>query len=607
MGILIFLASGINAGWRISSPEPLSKSLDFSGQILLLSDPKPVGQAVSFKARLHIQPENAESRQITAQAWAYGSNRFKLSKALAGERVYIEGRLSPPKKESPYSASSSFNADTQARLSVSYAEDHTPGQIHYQAANGIRRTLESGSKSLDADSQALFTGIVYGDDRQQSLAQKDLFRSTGLTHILAVSGQNVAFVLAIFYPLQKRLPTSLKWLVLLLILGIFLTITRFEPSVLRASAMAAAAFSSQLSPDNKRLKSSLAIAVLGIIFWNPGIIHRLAFQLSVAASAGIVFLSNSIASWLKGPGWLRLPLSITVSAQLAVAPLLALTFGGVAVASLPANMLALPAVGLATIWGMTAGLAAGILAEAGGAGEAAAEAIHLLTRFLMWWINASASFSDRLELSWLRGWNISLIIACAGIGIFLAKRQAKKYQRILRQAMAAACILVLMLPAVSARLEGAAAIILHPDSESVYWNREELLLVDNEFSASGLLSALSRQNINRLKLAVFLDSPRAEVLESLQERYFLEQFWVPSSRYYSGAVYPEKDSVYVLGSLALKILESESQIQIQICELDEIFRPSKDGRQKEINPSAELLAADVIHWNCGAVFGREEI
>ncbi len=614
LGILIFLTSGINASWRISSPEYLSESLDFSGQILLLSDPKPVGKAVSFKARLNIQKENTASRKITAEAWAYGSNRFRLSKALAGEWVYIEGKLSPLQKINQDLSSSSFKGDIQARLSVSHVGDYESGQIHYQIANGIRRTLKSGAKSLDEDAQALFTGIVYGDDRNQSLAQKDLFRSTGLTHILAVSGQNVAFVLAIFYPLMKHLPTSLKWPALLLILGIFLTITRFEPSVLRASAMAVAAFSSRLSPNDKRFKSSLAMAVLGIIFWNPEIIHRLAFQLSVAASAGIVFLSGSVASWLKGPGWFRLPLSITISAQLAVAPLLALKFGGVAVGSLPANMLALPAVGLTTIWGMTAGLAAGILAEAGGTGEATAEAIHLLTRFLLWWINASASFSDSLGLSWLRGWNILILIACAGTGIFLAKRRAKKYQRITSQAMAVACILLILLPAVSVRLEGATAITLHSDSESAYWKREGLLLIDSQFSASGLLLALSKQSVKKLKLAVFLEPPRTAVLESLQERYSLEQFWVPSSRYYSGAVYPEKGSVYALGGLALKILESESQIQIQICKLEEIFPHNEPifphnepRRQKENDPSTEFLAADVIHWDCGAVFGKKEI
>ena len=62
-----------------------------------------------------------------------------------------------------------------------------PGRI----ANSLRRTIESGARSLARDERALFTGLVYGDDRAQSPLTADDFDAAGLTHLLAVSGQNV--------------------------------------------------------------------------------------------------------------------------------------------------------------------------------------------------------------------------------------------------------------------------------------------------------------------------------------------------------------------------------------------------------------------------------
>ena len=113
--------------------------------------------------------------------------------------------------------------------------------LRRRVANGLRRTLERGAVSLPGQERALFTGFVLGDARGQSQATADDFRNAGLTHLLVVSGENVAFVLALAGPLLRLLGLRGRFVAGLLVLVAFGVLVRWEPSVLRAEAMAALA------------------------------------------------------------------------------------------------------------------------------------------------------------------------------------------------------------------------------------------------------------------------------------------------------------------------------------------------------------------------------
>ena len=77
-------------------------------------------------------------------------------------------------------------------------------------------------------------GVVLGDGREQRPELADEFRASGLSHLLVVSGENVAFVLALAAPGLRRLGLRSRWLATLGLLGFFGLLTRWEPSVLRA-------------------------------------------------------------------------------------------------------------------------------------------------------------------------------------------------------------------------------------------------------------------------------------------------------------------------------------------------------------------------------------
>ena len=312
------------------------------------------------------------------EARAYGTASARLDDALAGERVHITGTARP--------AAGDWHRwrHVAATLTVHSVGDRAGAAPVAAFANRVRRLLESGARSLSYDSRAMFSGMVYGDDRDQSPRLSDDFRAAGLGHLLVVSGQNVAFVLALASPLLARARPGVRLVVLVALLGVFALLTRFEPSVLRAVAMAGTAVTSAALGSPETGRRTLAWAVAAVLLVDPFLVRVLAFQLSVCATCGLLWITPALAERLPGPGPLRLAVATTAGAQLAVMPLLVAVFGTVPLASLPANVIAGPASGPVMMWGLTGGLGAGL------AGGAAAWLVHRPTAALLWWVRTVA-------------------------------------------------------------------------------------------------------------------------------------------------------------------------------------------------------------------------
>ncbi|MEM7288735.1 MAG: ComEC/Rec2 family competence protein, partial [Actinomycetota bacterium] len=252
--------------------------------------------------------------------------------------------------------------------------------------------LHSGAAGLGERRRILFTGLVYGDDRGQDAGVEADFRQAGLTHLLAVSGQNVAYVLTLLRPLLERLALRSRWVVTMAALVVFATMTRFEPSVLRATMMAAIAVTATTAGRATSTVRNLALAVTALLVIDPLLAETAAFRLSVAASTGIAVFEGPIRGALRGPRPIRSAFAVTLAAQLAVAPVLMSMFGPMSVISLPANMLAGPVAGAVMAWGMTAGVVAGIL-------PLTADPIHVVTRVLLITLETIASTAAAVPIS----------------------------------------------------------------------------------------------------------------------------------------------------------------------------------------------------------------
>ncbi|MEA2843074.1 MAG: competence protein ComEC, partial [Actinomycetota bacterium] len=135
------------------------------------------------------------------EAQARGRPAARLRGRLAGEQVWLSGEV----QDVPASARAYLaRRHVAARMTVTEVGRWSPGGAPSRLANGLRRTLVSGAESMAPERRALYAGFVLGDDRGQPVEVADDFRAAGLSHLLVVSGQNVAFVLALVAPLLRR-------------------------------------------------------------------------------------------------------------------------------------------------------------------------------------------------------------------------------------------------------------------------------------------------------------------------------------------------------------------------------------------------------------------
>ncbi|CAA9267430.1 MAG: DNA internalization-related competence protein ComEC/Rec2 [uncultured Acidimicrobiales bacterium] len=397
----LFLASALGArSWAGLVPQSVAP---VAGEVTLLTDPEPLlGGGVRAEARL-----GRERVQLVARS----SSGSVLRNGLAGERSYIrgtgqplEGRTAPHLRRRHVSRS----------VMVAEAQAPVPGSSATRVANELRRTLVRGAQSLDVDRRALFTGLVLGDDRAQTNADVDAFRRSGLSHLLAVSGSNIAFVLAVAAPVLTRLGLRPRLVGGVAVVVGFGLLTRWEPSVTRASAMAIVAMVGATVGRPSSSVRGLCLAVTALLLIDPLLVGSVGFLLSTGACAGIALFSERLQRWLPSP------LAVTVAAQVGVTPVLLPVFGGVPIASLPANLLAGPAAGPVMIWGLVAGVPAGLV------GEPWATVLHLPTRMLVGWIAGVARWSAALPLGEVRARHALALAALAGTGwLFRVRRQRR--------------------------------------------------------------------------------------------------------------------------------------------------------------------------------------
>lgn len=343
----------------------------------VVADPQWVLGAVRAEVRL-----DTDGRRV--QVLARGDAASVLSSRLAGERVRVEGAL---RTVSPGSRAYLARRHIGSRITATAITDASAGGVVSRFTNQLRRTLVDGTNSMSLERRALFTGLVLGDDREQEPEEIDDFRASGLSHLLAVSGQNVAFVLAVAAPLLRRLALRGRFVASVSILLAFGVLTRWEPSVLRAVAMAALALVASTIGRPAASLRILALAITALVLVDPMLSGSIGFLLSVGACTGIA-LVGPVLERRRVPA----ALGITLAAQVGVAPVLLPVFGGIPVASLPANLLAGPAAGPVMMWGLIGGLPAGLL------GGRAAWLLHLPTRLLLEWIAGVARVTARLGL-----------------------------------------------------------------------------------------------------------------------------------------------------------------------------------------------------------------
>ena len=222
----------------------------------------------------------------------------------------------------------------------------------------VRSGLRRAVAHLPADQRALVPALVLGDTQAIDETTQEAFRTTALTHLMAVSGANLTLLLAFVLLFARWVGVRGWWLRMLALVGVvvFVALCRSEPSVLRAAAMGVVALLALglSSPGGAVRNLSLAATVLLIA--DPWLARSYGFALSVLASAGIIWWSRRwavlLGRWL--PLILAEALTISLAAHLATLPVIAVLSGRVSLVGVLANLAAGPFVGPATVFGFAA-------------------------------------------------------------------------------------------------------------------------------------------------------------------------------------------------------------------------------------------------------------
>jgi competence protein ComEC len=350
--VMACLLVGLAGGWRSqvtwedASPQQLG---DYTGWVTIVGDPAPFGRGL--RVTVEIGGERFD-------AWVYGSPRRRLVERQAGEQVYVQGRRRPM-------VSNVRRAQIRhvvGRFEIEFAGDWHDGSPLYRTSSRVRTALrQSAESTMAADDAALFAGLVIGDDARESVDMVEAFRSSGLSHLTAVSGENVVFVLAAASPLLRRLRPWWRWAATLGLIGWFMALTRFEPSVLRAGVMAMLGCSSLVLGRQQSVVRLLAWTVTILVLVDPMLVWSVGFWLSTGATAGVCVVAPPLAERLPGPRWLRAPLAVTLGAQVGVVLPSWLVFHRLPLVSLPANLLAVPVAGFVMLFGIPAGLLSAVV------------------------------------------------------------------------------------------------------------------------------------------------------------------------------------------------------------------------------------------------------
>ncbi|MET0662389.1 MAG: ComEC/Rec2 family competence protein [Ilumatobacteraceae bacterium] len=395
--------------WSGLTPDRLGP---YDGWVRLVVDPQTYG--ASTRLVVAIEGERFE-------VWCRGrAQQARVRDWRAGELVAVSGTRRALADDRVRRVASQH---VVGAFDLDWASDVEVGNPLARASNRVRSVIERGASWMPAPERGLFRGLVIGDDRDQPADMVDRFRASGLSHLTAVSGQNVAFLLGAFGPLLVRLRPAPRWIVTVGVVAWFVALTRFEPSIVRAGAMAALSATAYATGRERAPVRLLAIAVSGLVLVDPLLVWSVGFWMSVGATAGVCAIGPPLARRLARLGRLAVPLGITLGAQLGVVVPSVLVFGRLPLVSIPANLMAVPVAGAVMLYGLPAALVAGAL-------PVLAPVLMLPALVGTRWVDAVAQVAALVEPDppwvWL-GWAVVVLVGAALV--VSASRSGKNRRR----------------------------------------------------------------------------------------------------------------------------------------------------------------------------------
>ena len=209
---------------------------------------------------------------------------------------------------------------------------------------------------LPKETSSLLVGILIGEKTKISEDIIENFKTSNLSHMLSVSGTHTSYIILgiTFILIKSRI--SKRWIYILTIFALilFMFITNFTASVTRACFMSIIVLSANLMYQKPDIWTSISISLLVILIVNPFDINEIGFQLSYLGTIGIILFNKNIEKLLnliKVDNKISKLLSVTISAQIMIMPIMAYKFNTISFTFFISNVLASPFLGINIILG----------------------------------------------------------------------------------------------------------------------------------------------------------------------------------------------------------------------------------------------------------------
>lgn len=222
----------------------------------------------------------------------------------------------------------------------------------YKIRHNIIDTLNN---CIPHDESSILAGMLIGYTADMPEEMEEDFRRAGLSHVMAVSGANILFLLAPLLWLLKKAGFNPRWSSALAFPSMLFYVfaTGMEASVVRAAIMAGITLTGMILWRKADIYCSMAISAIIILINNSFMLYDLGFILSFAATLSLVIFYKPIFCRLpvKIPKIIRDTLAGTIAAQIGVIPVIAYCFNTFSIISIFTNLLIVPLTGMITVLG----------------------------------------------------------------------------------------------------------------------------------------------------------------------------------------------------------------------------------------------------------------
>lgn len=350
--ILIFYGGFFLTFCKIKSYDDLFQIVPIQASITgrIISIPYSDG---NNKTKFFFQVEKIKDKQVSGKTFVTISENPTDTPLNIGEKLTLKGKIRKPfssTNPSQFDYSSylrNFNTFTTTYANYSdikIEKDSLSLKWRFlQYLNNTRnRILKVHSQFLKSPNLEILGGIVFGDD---AVAPPDYiktsFINSGLLHILAASGMNVAFIFTFWFIILKFLKVPYKPRVLtgMLVVILYTFMTGLGASVIRAALMLLFVLAGKLIDRDTHSVSLLSLVAVLMLIYNPAYINDVSFQLSFFVTFGLLTTANFLSKkFEKIPDWIKAPVLIPIVAQIWIAPIQMFYFNTFSLYSVLANI-----------------------------------------------------------------------------------------------------------------------------------------------------------------------------------------------------------------------------------------------------------------------------